>query len=557
MAPGLGDTRLAPRVDLSAFEENTMGRGSARFGLLATLAIVAVLIAPLVTARAGSEPQAQEFPFFEPVRPPRPLQVMAHRGASGQAPENTAAALELSIADTVEWVEVDVRLTKDGRHVLLHDSGLDRITDRSGPVRNRTLEEIRALDAGSRFARRFSRERVLTLEEALNRARGRVNLYLDCKDVDPAGLAREVLAAGMGRQVVVYDKPEVIQAVRSVAGEAIGLMTKWRPQFGLAPWVKEVRPHAVEIDAADVTDVVCRAFHRLGVKVQAKTLGDDDDRPEVWDRVAAAGIDWIHTDRAEEVLSRQALKITKPGRVRVAHHRGASRYAPENTLESLKKSLALGADYVEFDVRTTRDGAFILLHDGSLGRTTSGTGPVRSRTAAEVAELDAGSWFGHPFAGARVPTLDAFLKAAALSSVGLYVDAKDIAPEALAEVLSRHGLTDRAVVYQGVAYLEKLKAIAPALRRMPPLHDASQLDSIAERVSPFAVDARWTILSKPLIERCHDLGIKVFSDSIGAHESVAHYQQAIRDGIDLIQTDHPVRVLRALELLEGPRPVRP
>jgi glycerophosphoryl diester phosphodiesterase len=199
----------------------------------------------------------------------------------------------------------------------------------------------------------------------------------------------------------------------------------------------------------------------------------------------------------------------------------------------------------------------VLLHDGSLNRTTSGRGMVREMTLAEVAMLDAGSWFGRPFAGTKVPTLDAFLEAAAPSGVSLYVDAKDIAPEALADVLSRHGLTERAVVYQGVAYLEKLKLVAPSLRRMPPLHDPAQLDAIAERVQPYAVDTRWSILSRPLIDRCHALGIKVFSDALGANESVERYQQAVRDGLDLIQTDHPVRVLRALELLERPAPVRP
>ena len=239
----------------------------------------------------------------------------------------------------------------------------------------------------------------------------------------------------------------------------------------------------------------------------------------------------------------------------MAHHRGAGRYAPENTLASLQKALVLGADYVEFDIRTTGDGAFVLLHDGTLDRTTSGRGPVRQRTAAEVSVLDAGSWFGPSFTRAKVPTLDAFLDAATHSSVGLYVDAKDIAPEALTEVLSRHGLIDRAVVYQSVAYLEKLKAVAPNLRRMPPLSNPSQLDAIAERVRPYAVDTRWSILSKPLIDRCHSLGIKVFSDAIGANESIEAYQKAIGNGIDLIQTDHPVRVLRAIELLEHTAPV--
>jgi glycerophosphoryl diester phosphodiesterase len=517
--------------------------------------MIALASLVLVVAQIQVAPAAG-FEFFEPVHPPRSLQVMAHRGAAGLAPENTARALEASIADCVEWAEVDVRLTRDGRHVLFHDDTLDARTNASGRVRDRTLAEVRAADAGSRFARRFAGERILTLDEGLQIARGRINLYLDCKDVDPTLLAREVLAAKMGHQVVVYASPDVLRVVRGVAGDDVGLMTKWRPEFGVTPWLREVRVHAVEIDAADVSAAVCDEFHRAGIKVQAKTLGADD-RPEVWDRVAAAGVDWVQTDRPEEILARRALKAITPGRVQVAHHRGASRYAPENTLESLRKALTLGAHFVEFDVRTTQDGAFILLHDGSLNRTTSGRGSVRQRTAAEIAALDAGSWFGLPFAGAKVPTLDAFLDAAASSNISLYVDAKDIAPQALVDVLARHGLTERAVVYQSATYLEKLKSIAPELRRMPPLSNPAQLDVLAQRVQPYAVDTRWAILSRPLIDRCHSLGIKVFSDAVGPNESVEKYQSAIRDGIDLIQTDHPVRVLRALELLDRPAPAQP
>jgi glycerophosphoryl diester phosphodiesterase len=506
----------------------------------------------------ASEPRARGtaggFPFFEPVGPTRSVQVVAHRGAMRQAPENSASAIERSIADTVEWVAVDLRLTRDGHHVLVHDADLGRTTDGAGPVRDRTLAEIRALDAGSEFARRFAGERVLSLGEAMKLARGRINLLLDCKDVDPERLAREVIAEGMERQVVVYDSSEGLRAVRAAAGgETLALMTKWRPRFGFVPWLDEVRPDVVEVDAADVSAEVCREFHRRSVKVLARTLGDDD-RPEVWNRVAEAGVDWVRTDLAEEVLARNALKSIQRGavRVKVAHHRGASRYAPENTLPALGKAIRLGADFVEFDVHTTRDGSFVLLHDGRLDRTTTGRGPVRDRTEAEVRALDAGAWFGKPFVGTKVPGLAEFL-AAAGDRVELYVDAKDIRPEALAEVLRRHGLTDRAVVYQGVAYLERLRAVAPALRRMPPLGDPSRIDAIAERVKPYAFDTRWSILSKELIDRCHARGIKVFSDAIGANETVERYQRAILDGIDLIQTDHPVRVLRAVELLSQTR----
>ena len=489
-----------------------------------------------------------KFAFFEPVSPPRAIEVMAHRGAMRSAPENTARALEISIADAVEWVEVDVRLTKDGQHVLFHDDQLGDKTDGTGLLRDRTLAELRAIDAGTKFAPRFAGARILTLAEGLELARGRVNLYLDCKDVDPAKLADDVIAARMEHQVVIYDTPQVLTAIRAAATRELGLMTKWHPRFGFTPWVDEVRPAAVEIDAGDVTPEVCREFKSRGIKVQAKTLGAHD-RPEVWDRMAAAPVDWIQTDFAEEVIARQTLKKIGLKPVKIAHHRGASRYAPENTLPSLERAIRLGADFVEFDLQTTRDGGFVLLHDRSLNRTTNGRGLAREWDLATIQALDAGSWFGRQFALTPVPTLDAFLKAAG-GRVELYVDAKDIAPEALAETLKRHGLIERSVVYQSAAYLAKLRAIAPTIRRMPPLRAEASLDSVAERVQPYAFDTNWSILSKELIDRCHAKGIKVFSDALGSHERVEDYQQAIRDGIDLIQTDQPVRVLRAIELLD-------
>ena len=83
---------------------------------------------------------------------------------------------------------------------------------------------------------------------------------------------------------------------------------------------------------------------------------------------------------------------------------------------------------------------------------------------------------------------------------------------------------------------------------MPPLGDPKRLDAVIERVRPYAVDARWSILSKELIDRCHARDVLVFSDALGLNESITSYRRAIRDGIDVIQTDYPLRVLRAIEL---------
>jgi glycerophosphoryl diester phosphodiesterase len=90
-------------------------------------------------------------------------------------------------------------------------------------------------------------------------------------------------------------------------------------------------------------------------------------------------------------------------------HRGASGYAPENTFAAFDLARQVGADGVETDVRLTRDGALVLLHDATLDRTTDGSGPIGRRAWAEVERLDAGRWFGPEFAGQRVPRLDAFL----------------------------------------------------------------------------------------------------------------------------------------------------
>lgn len=89
----------------------------------------------------------------------------------------------------------------------------------------------------------------------------------------------------------------------------------------------------------------------------------------------------------------------------VSAHRGASATHPENTLAALREAARLGAAMIEFDVRRTRDGALVLLHDATLERTTNGGGPVAERTLEELRALDAGSWKDARFAGERIPTL--------------------------------------------------------------------------------------------------------------------------------------------------------
>ncbi|MFJ9341204.1 glycerophosphodiester phosphodiesterase [Streptomyces sp. NPDC101733] len=99
-------------------------------------------------------------------------------------------------------------------------------------------------------------------------------------------------------------------------------------------------------------------------------------------------------------------------------HRGASAYAPENTLEAIDLAMWLGIDWVENDVQRTKDGELVVIHDDTLARTTDveqvfpdrKPWRVKDFTAAEIARLDAGSWYAPRFAGARVPTLREYME---------------------------------------------------------------------------------------------------------------------------------------------------
>ena len=189
------------------------------------------------------------FDFYEPVKPPRAFQVMAHRGALHQAPENTRLALERCAEDGIEWAEVDLRLSRDHQHIILHDGDVDGKTNGTGRVLDLSVAELKQLDAGAWFAPQYAGEKLLTLKECLALAKDKINLYLDCKHIDPALLVEEVLAAGMERQVIVYEDPATLAKVRELSHGKIPVMTKWRTEDGTAEWIAKSGLDAVEIDA--------------------------------------------------------------------------------------------------------------------------------------------------------------------------------------------------------------------------------------------------------------------------------------------------------------------
>jgi glycerophosphoryl diester phosphodiesterase len=109
---------------------------------------------------------------------------------------------------------------------------------------------------------------------------------------------------------------------------------------------------------------------------------------------------------------------------RVIGHRGAAAAAPENTLASIAQAKALGASWIEFDVKLTEDGHPVLFHDDRLERTTDGHGLVAATTLAAMRKLDAGSWFGPAFRGEPVPTFEEALALCAELGLGINAEIK-------------------------------------------------------------------------------------------------------------------------------------
>jgi glycerophosphoryl diester phosphodiesterase len=159
-------------------------------------------------------------------------------------------------------------------------------------------------------------------------------------------------------------------------------------------------------------------------------------------------------------------------------HRGSSGCAPENTLAAFRRAIADGADGIELDVRMTKDGELIILHDQRVNRTTNGRGKVSNLTSAEIQQLDAGSWYAKQFAGERIPTLRAvfellddgrdlpkhFLLNIEVKTDG-QIQSRTRLAESLAHVLREgHGVGRTVVSSFDHRFLKRFHELAPAIR---------------------------------------------------------------------------------------------
>jgi glycerophosphoryl diester phosphodiesterase len=150
----------------------------------------------------------------------------------------------------------------------------------------------------------------------------------------------------------------------------------------------------------------------------------------------------------------------------VIAHRGASSYAPENTLAAFDLALHLGCRHIELDVDFTSDGHIVVLHDDAVDRTTNGTGPVGSHTLAELQSLDAGAWFGPQFMGERIPTFAEVLERYR-GRAHIHTEIKGRAAhlaQSTADLVRQHAMADHVTVTSfQQPRLEEMRAYAPEL----------------------------------------------------------------------------------------------
>src|SRR4051794_10527930 len=156
---------------------------------------------------------------------PRAIKIIGHRGAAGHAPENTYAAFDRGLAMGVDGVETDLRTTRDGVLVLLHDATVDRTTNGTGAIAEMTWEEAQRLDAAARFrdgAHEFGGQRIPCLDEFLDRYGGRTTFRLEIKQrgVESAALRAVRAPRLMDTAVFTSFQLDALKSIRPAAPEA-------------------------------------------------------------------------------------------------------------------------------------------------------------------------------------------------------------------------------------------------------------------------------------------------------------------------------------------------
>ncbi|MDE3090063.1 MAG: glycerophosphodiester phosphodiesterase [Chloroflexota bacterium] len=230
----------------------------------------------------------------------------------------------------------------------------------------------------------------------------------------------------------------------------------------------------------------------------------------------------------------------------VIAHRGASAYAPENTLAAFNLAFEMSADGVELDVTLTRDGVPVIIHDDNVDRTTDGHGAIKAMTLAEVKRLDAGAWFDAKFRGAKIPTLAEVLETTAgrgtvnieLKSTTLQTDGLEAT---VAKVIDDTHAGERVMVSSFNPFaLYRMAILKPQLPRgllyadrLPLYLRRTWLRPIAR---PNALHPVWKMIDERLVKWARGKGYEINTWTVDDPEEM---RRLIALGVDAIMTNKP------------------
>ena len=232
--------------------------------------------------------------------------------------------------------------------------------------------------------------------------------------------------------------------------------------------------------------------------------------------------------------------------MKIFAHRGASGYAPENTLSAIKKAIEMKADGIEIDIQLTKDGKIVVIHDWKVDRTTTGRGFVYELDFGYIRSLDAGQWYTKDFIGEVVPTLEEVLDILP-NDMMLNIEIKDTArkhsniEEKMLEVLKKYPEKFDNIIVSSFHHdkIKRLQELEPKLKLA--LLTDSEFIEIEKYLSTnglnsYSYHPEINLISKKDIEILHKNGIKVFVWTVNKEEDLAYL---VKLGVDGVITNYP------------------
>lgn len=233
--------------------------------------------------------------------------IIAHRGADDRAPEETMPAFRLAVNEKADYIELDLRETKDNKLILMHDPTLDRTTNGKGDVTRYSLKQIKKLDAGSWFGKKYKGQRILTLEELINQYGSKTNYFIETRRVGNELKMEEPLIRLLNKRGLIKKKKVMIESFSARSLEKIHKLDRSVPLVQLTLFknkkdftdqkIREWRKYAVGIglDAKLADKKLIQKMHQNHLKVYVFFFDSKKEKAEQ-KRVIEDGADGVFTN---------------------------------------------------------------------------------------------------------------------------------------------------------------------------------------------------------------------------------------------------------------------